>query len=191
MKVNHVFLVPWIILSIPSVALFQQQVLAILTIMIIGLAGMLTGKSTLASLASASLLLFIVWEKIASDIYSLPGPDSALLLLQFMLVILLMEASNATLTVDAAFSRLEKNDDISRAVRARVTEWARTQLLSLGKITAAAFGLSLGLLVIGDLVSVSVNQLAFSGVLVLAAVAALLVLLTYRREPEERGRRLV
>jgi multisubunit Na+/H+ antiporter MnhB subunit len=31
---------------------------------------------------------------------------------------------------------------------------------------------------------VSVNQIAFSGILVLAAVIAIFVLVTYRREPE-------
>ena len=58
--------------------------------------------------------------------------------------------------------------------------------MSLGRLTLAAFGLSLGLLVIGGIVSVSVNQLAFSGILVIVAVIALVVLLTYRREPEDR-----
>jgi len=48
--------------------------------------------------------------------------------------------------------------------------------------------LSLGLLILGSLVSISFNQIAFSGVLVLAAVVAIFILLTYRREPELRRR---
>jgi len=67
-------------------------------------------------------------------------------------------------------------------------EWARVQLFSLAKLTAAAFGLSLGLLILGSIVNVSVNQIAFSGVLVLAAVVVIFILLTYRREPEQRRR---
>ena len=67
-------------------------------------------------------------------------------------------------------------------------EWARVQLLSLAKLTIAASGLSLGLLILGSIVSVSVNQIAFSGVLALAAVVAIFILLTYRREPELRRR---
>ena len=139
--------------------------------------------------ASGSLLLLIVWGKVAGDIYGLPGPDSALLLLQFMLVIFLMEASATALIFDSTIKQLEgKNDDLSALARMRVMKWERVQLLSLGKLTLGAFGLSLGLLILGSLVSVSVNQIAFSGVLVLAAVTAIFILLTYRREPQELRR---
>jgi hypothetical protein len=137
--------------------------------------------------ASGSLLLLIVWGKVASDIYGLPGPDSALLLLQFMLVIFLMEASATALIFDSTIKQLEgKNDDLSTLARMRMMKWEQVQLLSLGKLALGAFGLSLGLLILGSLVSVSVNQIAFSGVLVVAAVIAIFILLTYRREPEER-----
>lgn len=140
-------------------------------------------------MASGSLVLLIVWGKIADDVYRLPGPDSALLLFQFMLVILLMEASITALTFDSVIKQLkDRKDDISALARSRATEWARNQLFNLGKLTTAAFGMSLGLLVLGSLVSVSVNQIAFSGVLALTAVIAILVLLTYRRTPEERKR---
>jgi hypothetical protein len=140
-------------------------------------------------LASASLLLLIVWGKVARDLYGLPGPDSALLLLQFMLVIFLMEASTTTLTFDYTIKQLEGgNDDLSTLARTRVTKWKRVQLLNLGELTIASFGLTLGLLIFGSLVSVSVNQIAFSAILVLAAFVAIFILLTYRREPEERKR---
>jgi hypothetical protein len=132
------------------------------------------------------MLLLIIWGKIASDIYRLPGPDSALLLFRFMLVIFLMEASTTALTYDSTIRLLEgKSDDISAAARMRVMEWAQVQLFSLGKLTTAAFALSLGLLILGSLLSVSLNQLAFSGILVLAAFVAIFVLLVYRREPED------
>ena len=51
-------------------------------------------------------------------------------------------------------------------------------------MTLGAFMLSIGLLVFGSLVNVSVDQLAFAGILVLASVIAILFLLTHRREPE-------
>lgn len=140
-------------------------------------------------LGSSSLALLIVWGKIASDIYRLPGPDSALLLFQFMVVISLTEASTTTLTFDYAMKRLEdKNDSFSEVEKKKVTEWVGGQLLSIGKLTIAASGLSLGLIVLGSIVSVSVNLLAFSGILALASIVAIFILLTYRREPEE-GRR--
>jgi len=134
-------------------------------------------------------MLLIVWGKVAADIYSLPGPDSALFLFQFMVAIFLMEASTVVLTFDSTSKQLNgKNDELSSIARTRAMDWRRTQLLSLGKLTVASFGLSLGLLILGSLVSISVNQIAFSGVLALAAIVAIFVLLTYGREPQERRR---
>src|SRR5712664_1931028 len=150
---------------------------------------MLLGNRTAIFAASGSLLLLIVWGKVAGDIYGLPGPDSAILLLQFMLVIFLMESSTAVLTSDSAMKRLEgRKDDLSSLARMQVMSWERVQLFSLGKLILASFGLSLGLLILGSTVSVSINQIAFSGILVLAAVAAIVFLLTYRREPEKPKR---
>jgi len=158
-------------------------------IAIAGSVGMLVGNRTAILAASGGLLLLIVWGKIAADIYGLSEPDSALLLFQFMLVIFLMEASTTSLILDSSLKQLEgKNDDLSSSARVRLMEWARVQLFSLAKLTVAASGLSLGLLILGSIVSVSVNQIAFSGVLVLAAVVAIFILLTYRREPELRRR---
>ena len=146
----------------------------------------MTNRTAILS-ASGGLLLLIVWGKIVGDIYGLPGPDSALLLLQFMLVIFFMEASGTALIFDSTIKQLEgKNDDLSALARMRAMKWERVQLLNLGKLALGAFGLSLGLLILGSLVSVSVNQIAFSGILVLAAVIAIFILLTYRREPEGR-----
>ncbi len=147
------------------------------------------GNRTAIFAASGSLLLLIVWGKVAGDIYGVRGPDSALLLFQFMLVIFLMEASATVLTFDSTIKRLEgKNDDISSLARTHVMKWERVQLFSLGRLTLASFGLSLGLLILGSLVSVSANQIAFSGILVVASVVAIFVLLTYRREPEQSRR---
>jgi hypothetical protein len=189
LRLNYLFLAPWIILSLPSPALGQQSILVAAIVALVGFAGMLLGNRTAIFSASGSLMLLIVWGKVAGDIYGLPGPDSALLLLQFMLVIFLMEASTAVLTSDSAIKQLEgRKDDLSSLARMQVMSWERVQLLSLGKLVLASFGLSLGLLILGGFVSVSINQTAFSGVLVLAAVVAIFILLTYRREPEKPRR---
>jgi hypothetical protein len=189
LRLNYLFLAPWIILSLPSPALGQQSILVAAIVAMVGFAGMLLGNRTAIFSASESLMLLIVWGKVAGDIYGLPGPDSALLLLQFMLVIFLMEASTAVLTSDSAIKQLEgRKDDLSSLARMQVMSWERVQLLSLGKLVLASFGLSLGLLILGGFVSVSINQIAFSGVLVLAAVVAIFILLTYRREPEKPRR---
>ncbi len=92
---------------------------------------MLRNKTAILA-ASGSLLLLIVWGKVAGDLYGLPGPDSAVLLLQFMLVIFIMEASITTLTLDSAIKPLEgKNDDLSESARMRAMRWERVQLLSV------------------------------------------------------------
>jgi len=107
------------------------------------------------------------------------------LLLQFMLVIFLMEASNTALSFRTTLRLLENMNDVtSTAARKRVTRWTNNQLMGLAKLTLGAFMLSIGLLVFGSLVNVSVDQLAFAGILVLTSVIAILFLLTHRREPE-------
>ena len=190
MKLNHILLVPSILLTLPPAALFQQPILILAILTVVGLTGMLLRKTVLATIASASLLGLIVWGKIASDLFSLPGPDSALLLVEFMLVIFLMEASNVVLTLDSTGRQLEgKTDEFSETARTRLLEWARIQFARLGRLTIASSALALLLLVLGGVVSVPAGYIAFSGTLVLAAVAAIVILLTYRREPEERRRR--
>ncbi len=189
LRINYVFLAPWIVLSLPPSALGQQSILVTAPVAIVGFAGMSLGNRATIYAASGSLLLLIVWGKVAGDLYGLPGPDSAVLLLQFMLVIFLMEASITVLTLDSAIKPLEgKNDDLSESARMRAMRWERVQLFNLGKLSAASFVLSLGLLILGSLASISFDEIAFSGVLVLAAVVAIFVLLTYRREPEEQRR---
>ena len=94
-----------------------------------------------------------------------------------------------TITFDLTYEKLlNKSDEISLEARSHLVVWARNQLVSLARTIAGAFVLSLSLVVVGDLFGVSINQIAVSGVLVLVAVVALLVLLTYGREPEERRR---
>ena len=187
LRINYTLLAPWIVFSVPSSALFQQSVPVLVLVVALGMIGMLFRKPILATLASISMLSVVIWGKIASDIFALSQPDSAVILLQFMLVIFLMEASKAVLTYDVTLEQLSgKEDEPSIAARLQVTEWVRTQLLKLATLSISSIGLSLGLLVLGSLISVEFNQIAVSGVLVLVAVAAILILLTYRREPEDQ-----
>lgn len=188
LKVNYAFLVPWIVLSLPAAAFFEQQLYILSALLVAGLVGMLLRIRNAVYAASAGLLALIAWGKVASDVFALPGEDSALLLLQFMMVIFLMEASNTALIMDTSWIKLKgKVDDLSNLARLRLIIWTSTQLKSLGKLTASAFGLSILLLLVGGFASVSVNLLAFNGFLVLAAVIAILILLTYKREPERRS----
>jgi hypothetical protein len=183
-RVNYLFIPPWIILGIPSVALFQQSALFAILIAAIGLMGTFFGRGKMAFLASFSLLSLLVWEKAAGDLFGLAAPDTAVFMLQFMGVLFFMEASGVVLTFDWTNKTLRsKQDAISLAARQKVLDWTLGQLFQLGKLTLAAVGLSLGLLVLGSIVSVSFNQLAFTGILVLGSVVAILFLLTNRREP--------
>ncbi len=149
-----------------------------------GLVGMLLRKRRIVSLASMGLLLLLIWGKVAGDLFGIGAPDTAVFLVQFMAILFFWEASSIALIFDSAFKELgPKLDDISVAIRIRVSDWARLQLVALAQLSLAAIGLSLGLLVLGSTVSVSINQLGFTAILVLASVVAILFLLTNRREP--------
>ena len=189
LRVNYVFLVPLIVLSLPSAAVLGQGVPITIVLVAAGLAGTMTRNSVVASLASAALLGLLVWGRVASDLWGLGRLDTALLLLEFFAIILLVEASNIAIRFDLINRKLEgKEDDLTIASRVRLIGWARSQFFSLGKLIAGSFALTLSLLVLGDIVSVSINQVVFSAILVLVAVAALLVLVTYGREPEDLER---
>ena len=154
-----------------------------------GLAGTMTRNVAAASLASASLLGLLVWGRAASDLWRLGRIDTALLLLEFFAVILFMEASNTAIQFDLINRKLQgKDDDLTIVSRMRLIGWARSQFYSFGRLITGAFVLTLSLLVLGDILSVSINQVVFSAILVLVAVAALVVLVTYGREPEDLDR---
>ena len=86
----------------------------------LGMTGMAKRSGTTASLASVSMLLLMIWAKIASDLFGLPAPDTGVLLLQFMLVIFLMEASNTALSFRTTLRLLENMNDVtSTAARKR------------------------------------------------------------------------
>ena len=182
-------LVPLMVLSLPSAAVLGQGVLITIVLVAAGSAGTMTRNASVASLASAALLGLLVWGRVASDLWGLGRFDTALLLLEFFGVILLMEASNAAIQFDLINRKLQgKDDNLTIVSRMRLIGWARSQFFSLGKLITGAFALTLSLLVVGDFVSVSINQVVFSATLVLVALAALLVLVTYGREPEDLER---
>ncbi len=184
LRANYLLVAPWIVLSIPPAALLEQPVIVTIAIAALGLLGMIGKSRRTVILASSSLILLLVWEKAAGDLFGLGAPDTALFILQFMGVLFFMEASLVTLTFDSTSRVLaSKMDEVSRVLRVRAIEWAQVQLVELGKLTLAAIGLSLGLLVLGSVLSVSFNQLGFTAFLVLVSVVVVLFLLTNRREP--------
>ena len=188
MRFHYLVLGPWIVLAIPSQVLLGLGILLVLVIMSVGLYGMLTKKQMSVTLASVALLLVLLAGKVGSDLARAPAPDTAVLLVQFVSVIFFMEASRVVLSFDRESSELDgRTDEGARAVIERSEKWVRGQLVGQAKLSIGALGLSLVLLVLGGFTSVSINHLAFSAILVLVVVGALLFLITQRREPETRS----
>ncbi|HZY94592.1 MAG TPA: hypothetical protein VFE98_07000 [Candidatus Bathyarchaeia archaeon] len=180
-----VFIAPWIVFSIPpQLVLFQPLVFTVLMV-VMGTAGILSQKGAVVSLTFAILMVLMISGEVYSHISGRPGPDSAVFLIQFVMILFLYEASSTVVKFDKVNSRTKAKDDhFSRNASAQVKEWMRRQFLSLSELTLGAVGLSLALVVIGGFANVSIDQIGFTAVLVLAAVIAILFLLTYRREPD-------
>lgn len=185
MTLNPLFIAPWIFFSVPpQLVLFQPLVFAVLTV-VMGIVGILSKKRAVVSLTFAILLVLMISGEVYTHIFGRPGPDTAVFIIQFVMILFLYEASSTVLKFDKVNSRTKaKEDNFSRNVEAQVAEWIWRQFLSLSELTLGAVGLSLALVVIGGFANVSVDQIGFTAVLVLAAVIAMLFLLTYRREPE-------
>lgn len=166
-------------------ALLRQSVAVAAIVAAVGLTGMLLRSRAMVSIASVSLILLMTWGKAAADLFGLAAPDTAIFMVQFVVLLFFMEASAVALVFDSMSRELvSRSDDLSRAARLQILHWARVQLVGLGKLSLAAIGVSLGLLVLGSAASVSISQIGFTAVLVLASVIAILFLLTHRREPE-------
>jgi len=190
-RLHYLLLAPWIIFDIPSQVIFGLQLPALVIVSGIGLLGMLGRREVLARGASLSLLALVIWGKVGVDIIGGAASDTAVLLVQFVAVVFLMEASRVVLVFDRENSELvEKPDELSQGLRRKLALWAQGQLVGQARIMVAVLGLSLTLLVVGGFGSVSVNQLVFSAILVLLVVGALVFLITQRREPETRPVRL-
>jgi hypothetical protein len=178
-------LAPWIVFAVRSQIFLGLGSLIALAVAVIGLSGMFARKQSLATLASVMLLVLVVAGKVGTDLTKAPSPDTAVLLLQFVAVIFFLEASRVVLSFDQETGELEgRTDQMSQAVRERLDAWVKGQLGRQARLIVGVLGLSLVLLVIGGFTSVSINQIAFSAILVLLVVGALLFLITQRREPE-------
>jgi len=184
-RLHYLVLAPLVIFAIPSTVLFGLQVPVALIVSGVGLFGMLRKKEVLARGASLSLVGLVIGGKAGEDVLGVPVPDTAILLVQFVAIILFMEASRVVLSFDSEDRELAgRRDEFSVALMRRLVEWTQGQLVSQARIMIIAFGLSLVLLLVGGLFSISINQLGFSAGLVLVVVVVLLYLVTNRREPE-------
>jgi len=186
-RLHYLLLAPWIVLAVPSHVFLGLGFLIVLVVVAAGLSGMFARKQVLTTLASMTLLVLLVAGKVGTDLIVASSPDTAVLLLQLVAIISFMEASRVVLSFDKETSELAgRIDDMSQAIRQRLGVWVIGQLRRQARLMIGALGLSLVLLVFGGFTSVSINQLAFSAVLVLLVVGALLFLITQKREPETR-----
>lgn len=187
LRLHHLFLSPLVVFTVPPAALLEQSGPVALLVALTGSAGMLLHQRRLAQLGSMSLLGLLIWGKVAVDLFRSSPPDTAILLVEFTAILFLMEASTVILTFDRAREGLKtRNDEMSQAQQAQLVNWATGQMSRQGKLALAAVLLSITLLPLASATSISINQLAVSGFLVLLAVLLLLFLLTYRREPERK-----
>jgi hypothetical protein len=188
-KLHHLGLAPWIVFSIPSGAVLGLQVPFAAGIALLGVVGMILRNRSLVLGSSMSLLGLMVLGKVTSDLNALEPIDTGVLLLQFVAILFLMEASLPVVQYEEDFALLgERNDELSERVATRLASWLRSQLYADARLGIVSFLTSLGLLIVGSLAGVGIGHLAVLAVFVLAAVVALLFLLTYRREPETTGR---
>jgi hypothetical protein len=184
-KLQYLFLSPLILIAVPSDALFGLQIPAVVIVFCVGSLGMLRRNEGLAKGASLSILAAVIGGKVGLDILGGVAPDTAVLLLEFVAVIFFMEAGRVVISFEQANRELSgKQDALSLSLAGKLALWAQGQFASQARIVIGASALSLGLLVLGGLSSISINQLAFSAALVLVAVGVLLFLLTNRREPD-------
>jgi len=187
-KLHHLGLAPWVLLSIPSVAVLGLQVPLAGVVALIGVVGMVLGRRRFLLASSLSLLGLLILGKVTIDLAILEPLDTGVLLLQFVTILFLMEASLPVIQYEKDLAVLGKRDDeLSRRVETRLVQWLRFQLFADAKLGIVSFLTSLGLLIVGSLAGVGIGHLAVLAVFVLGAVVALLFLLTYRREPETTG----
>ena len=184
-RLQYLFLSPLVILAIPASALSGQNLPITVAVALVGLLGTMLGRQTLATTASFSLLVLLIWGKAAASILKTASPDTALLLVEFTAVLVFMEAASTVISYGEDYSILRaREDELSEVLRVRLQAWLRNQLVNQGKLALVAVGLSIVLLPVAGLTSISSNQLVFTATLALLAVVVLLFLVTHRREPE-------
>lgn len=183
-KLNPILLAPWIILTLNPITLFGLELPLTAILVSSGLAGTFLNKHRVVSLTFVLLLFFFVWGKIGSDLYHLHGPDTAVFIFQFISLLFLYELTSRTLMFESDYRMFfGRNDEDSARSMGRIMSWYRRQFLEIGKVTFGALLISLGLVVLGGFASVQVTGLPIAGLLVIGSVLALVLLLTYGREP--------
>lgn len=178
-----------VVLAVPPRALLDMNIPVALFLSGLGLAGMLLGRRLLAVTASLSILSLLIWGKMAGNILNLRAPDTAVLLAEFMAILLLTEASHVVLTFKREHATLQdRRDELSHALGLRLEAWLRNQLLNQSWLALVALSISVALIPVAGLTSVSSDQLVFTATLALLAVVILMFLVTHRREPAQLGR---
>lgn len=186
-RFHYLFLSPLIVSGVPSEALLNQNLFILVLVILAGVAGTIFQRRRLVLLASASLLSLLVWGKIAADLLKATPPDTAVFLVQFGMILFLMEASFGVMTFARLRAELEeKEDELSRDLMGRLMLWMRNQLSRQSKIAVGSIGLSVLLLPLAGFTSISSGQLPLTATLLLLAIVAFLFLVTHRREPEEK-----
>jgi hypothetical protein len=185
-RLQHVFLAPLVLLAIPPAALLQQPALFVLVVALVGLAGTVSGRRYLATCGSLGLLILLVWGKASESILKTGGEDTAVLLIEFTMILFFMEASSTVLIFNKAFEGLrEKDDEISQRQKGWLVSWLKGLLSRQGKVSLAAAALSIALLPLAGFTSISNSQLVVTATILFLAVMVLFFLLIYRREPGE------
>jgi hypothetical protein len=180
-----VAIVSWIVLTINPVILGNTQLPLMIVLALLGLVGTFLRMRSVVTLMYTVLLAVFIWGKAVGDLFHVQAPDTALFLLQFVSILFLYEITQISLSFESDFQPVKNRDDnFSVVARSDILKWYNKQFATIGKSTIASLGLSLGLVILGALLSVQVNQLAFAGILVIVSVVTLLLLLTYRREPQ-------
>ena len=147
---------------------------------------MILEKQALATAASLSLLGLLIFGKAAGGVLKASPPDTAVLVVEFALVVFLLEASLVVSTFNREYSRLKaKQDELSSTLRMHLREWLGGQLSGQAKLSIVTLALSIGLLPVAGFTSIPSNQIIVSSTLALLAVLVLLFLVTHRREPAE------
>lgn len=178
------FLSPLVVLAVPGPLLFGQNLLVLLVVAAVGLAGMMLDKQALATAASLCLLGLLILGKAAGSILKASPPDTAVLVVEFTLVVFLLEASLVVSTFNQEFSRLKtKGDELSSTLRTYLHGWLRGQLTGQAKLGLATLAISIGLLPVAGFTSIPSNQVIISSTLALLAIVVLVFLVTHRREP--------
>src|SRR5438128_9960501 len=92
-KFHHLGLAPWILFSVPSAAVVGLQVPFAGITAVLGVVGMILRRRWLVVGSSLSLLGFRILGKVTSDLTPLDPVETASLLLVWVAILVLMEAS--------------------------------------------------------------------------------------------------